>query len=203
MRKVDPERQRARRQQIVGAAAALFAERGFDRTTTAEICAAAGMSSGNLFHYFPNKRAILHALYEGEPEERAERERRLAAARDAADPWEGLRDTVDLLAADALAPLVPALVMEAMVQAYRDQELAELLERDNLQEHGTLVHLLKRTASASLTDPSLEPESTATWIQALIGTLYTSAATDPSFDPAVELPTLHLIITRYLRPTSG
>jgi hypothetical protein len=35
---------------------------------------------------------------------------------------------------------------------------------------------------------------------ALIAALYTSAATDPSFGPADQLPTLRLILHRFLRP---
>lgn len=33
----------------------------------------------------------------------------------------------------------------------------------------------------------------------LIASLYTGAATDPTFRPAEQLPTLRLILTRYLR----
>ncbi|WP_164076138.1 TetR/AcrR family transcriptional regulator, partial [Stenotrophomonas maltophilia] len=50
MRKVDPDKHEARRQQILKAAIACFTAKGFHRTSTAEICAEAGMSPGNLFH---------------------------------------------------------------------------------------------------------------------------------------------------------
>ncbi|GAA0460408.1 TetR/AcrR family transcriptional regulator [Streptomyces stramineus] len=201
MRTVDPARHRARRRHIIDAATELFAAKGFERTTTAEICKAAGMSAGNVFHYFPNKRAIFHAVFEEDEDEGATKADRLAAARTAADPWAALLDTVDLLAAPAMEPLVPALVMEAMIQAYRDPDLEAMLSRDNDDERATVTTLLRNAAAAGRIDPSLDADGTAAWVMALIATLYTSAATDPSFEPAEQLPTLRLILHRFLRPT--
>ncbi|MFM9578149.1 TetR/AcrR family transcriptional regulator [Streptomyces caniscabiei] len=201
MRTVDPARHRARRQHIVNTAAELFAAKGFERTTTAEICKAAGMSAGNLFHYFPNKRAIFHAVFEDE-DDNATKAERLSAARAADDPWAALVDTVDLLTAPATEPLVPALVMEAMIQAYRDPDLEALLSRDNDEERSTVTTLLRNAAAAGQIDPALDPDDTAAWVMALIAALYTSAATDPSFSPADQLPTLRLILQRFLRPNS-
>ncbi|WP_405615707.1 TetR/AcrR family transcriptional regulator [Streptomyces sp. NBC_00076] len=202
MRTVDPAKHRARRRHIINVAADLFAAKGFERTTTAEICRAAGMSAGNLFHYFPNKRAIFHAVFEDdEPDGGATKAERLAAARASDDPWKALLDTVDLLAAPATEPLVPALVMEAMVQAYRDPELDALLSRDNDEERSTVTTLLRDAAAAGQIDPALDPDDTAAWVMALIAALYTSAATDPSFRPADQLPTLRLILERFLRRT--
>ncbi|MFJ8648513.1 TetR/AcrR family transcriptional regulator [Streptomyces sp. NPDC093546] len=196
MRTVDPAKHRARRQHIVRAAAQLFATKGFERTTTAEICRAAGMSAGNLFHYFANKRAIFLAVFEAEDSDKAER---MAAAEAADDPWSALLEVVDLLAAPALEPLAPQLVMEAMVQAYRDPDIEEALSRANADEKKTIATLLGRAAAAGRIDPGLDPDATASWVANLIASLYTGAATDPSFKAAEQLPTLRLILTRYLR----
>ncbi|MFJ8676977.1 TetR/AcrR family transcriptional regulator [Streptomyces sp. NPDC093589] len=202
MRTVDPAKRQARRRHIANTAAELFAARGFERTTTAEICRAAGMSAGNLFHYFPNKRAIFHAVFEDDDHGGASKAERLAAARADDDPWTALLDTVDFLATPATEPLVPALVMEAMIQAYRDPDLEALLSRDNDEERSTVTTLLRNAAGAGQIDPALDPHDTAAWVMALIAALYTSAATDPSFSPADQLPTLRLIIQRFLRPHS-
>jgi AcrR family transcriptional regulator len=204
MRTVDPAKHRARRRHIVNVAAELFAAKGFERTTTAEICKAAGMSSGNLFHYFPNKRAIFHAVFEEEDghDSGTGKAERLAAARVADDPWAALLDIVDLLAAPAAEPLVPALVMEAMIQAYRDPELEALLSREQDVERATVAALLRNATEAGQIDPGLDVDDAAAWVMALIAALYTSAATDPSFSPAAQLPTLRLILQRFLRPST-
>ncbi|MFH8572905.1 TetR/AcrR family transcriptional regulator [Streptomyces sp. NPDC017993] len=203
MRTVDPAKHRARRRHILSAATELFAAKGFERTTTAEICKAAGMSAGNLFHYFPNKRAIFHAVFEDDEHDGTTKSERLAAARAADDPWAALLDTVDLLAAPATQPLVPALVMEAMIQAHRDPDLEALLSRDNDEERSTITALLHNAAASGRIDPTLDPDDTAAWVMALIAALYTSAATEPSFSPADQLPTLRLILHRFLRPNAA
>ncbi|WP_433795794.1 TetR/AcrR family transcriptional regulator [Actinoplanes sp. CA-252034] len=55
-------RGRQRISEILDAALALFAESGYDRTSTNAIAARAGMSPGSLYQYFPNKEAIADAL---------------------------------------------------------------------------------------------------------------------------------------------
>ena len=49
---------------ILAAALRVFGEKGFDGATTAEIAAAAGVSKGLVFNYFPSKDALLEALIE-------------------------------------------------------------------------------------------------------------------------------------------
>src|ERR1700742_15148 len=55
-------RERRRRQtsaEIRGAAVRLARERGYDRVTVEEICAAAGISTRTFFNYFPNKESAV------------------------------------------------------------------------------------------------------------------------------------------------
>src|SRR5437899_11794669 len=53
-----PERQAS----IIAAAAALFAAKGFNGTTTREIAKTAGISEALVFKYFPTKRALYAAI---------------------------------------------------------------------------------------------------------------------------------------------
>ncbi len=195
MRTVDPAKHKARRQHIVRVAAELFATKGFERTTTAEICGAAGMSSGNLFHYFANKRALFLAVFEDEDSDKTER---LAAAEAAEDPWTALLDVVDLLAAPALEPLTPHLVMEAMVQAYRDPEVEEALSRDNAAEQRTVAVLLRRAAAAK-PDRSGPGPGRHRFLGHDPDRLALHRRRHRPGVQAEQLPTLRLILTRYLR----
>ena len=52
------------RQRIYDTALTLFRERGFDATTMRDVAAAAGMSLGAAYHYFPGKDAIVLAYYD-------------------------------------------------------------------------------------------------------------------------------------------
>lgn len=51
---------------ILEAAAGLFAEKGYEQTTTHQIASAAGVSVGALYRYFSDKEAILRELYQRE-----------------------------------------------------------------------------------------------------------------------------------------
>ena len=50
------------RSRILEAAKDLFAQNGYDRTTTRDVARAAGIATGTLFNYFPTKEQIVAAL---------------------------------------------------------------------------------------------------------------------------------------------
>lgn len=54
----------ARREQIIEAAITLFAQRGFDGTSTKQIANSIGITEGLIFHYFPTKADLLNAVLE-------------------------------------------------------------------------------------------------------------------------------------------
>jgi AcrR family transcriptional regulator len=58
------ERGARRYDEIVSAAAALFAERGFDGTSMNAIAKAAGITIGSIYQYFPNRDAVVDAVAE-------------------------------------------------------------------------------------------------------------------------------------------
>ncbi len=58
------QRSRQRRDEIVAATATLLDQVGFDDLTTTLIARELGISVGSLYHYFPHKQAILHAMGE-------------------------------------------------------------------------------------------------------------------------------------------
>ena len=51
-----------RQAQILDAAVAYFAEKGYSAATTRDIAAAAGVAEGTIFRYFPTKKSMLHAI---------------------------------------------------------------------------------------------------------------------------------------------
>jgi AcrR family transcriptional regulator len=61
-----PVQQRAHRQRdkILKATSELLETVGVDELTTIRVAEAVGISVGTLYHYFPNKHAILHSLAE-------------------------------------------------------------------------------------------------------------------------------------------
>ena len=51
-----------RREAILRAAARLFARQGFNGASVADLAAACGSSKSLVYHYFPSKEDILHAV---------------------------------------------------------------------------------------------------------------------------------------------
>src|SRR5260370_42103758 len=75
-------RDQARRDQIVTAARQCVVRHGFHAATMAEIAAAARMSVGQIYRYFPNKEAIVHAIVERIVAQRLQGKMRLAAPKE-------------------------------------------------------------------------------------------------------------------------
>ena len=82
-----PKRADARRnyEKVLAAAREAFAEGG-ESTALEEIARRAGVGIGTLYRHFPNRQALLEALYVGEVEELC----RSAAELEGSDPWEAL-----------------------------------------------------------------------------------------------------------------
>ncbi|NBH03936.1 TetR/AcrR family transcriptional regulator [Amycolatopsis sp. SID8362] len=199
MRTVDPAKHAAKRRAIVDAAAGCFAGKGFERTTTADICRAAGISSGSLFHYFPSKRAVFTAIFTDDAVETAER---LEAAAKAEDPWAALLDVVAELAGQLAHPAVVRLVLEAAAQAARDDEFAELIHRNDSALRDGLAVLVERAEAAGLIDPGIAPRAAAGWVTGLLDAMISRAGLDPDLDLAAEQAILRTILIRFLRPVS-
>lgn len=182
MRTVDPKKHALRRAHIVAAAAEEFAANGVDGTSTAAICRRAGIGSGTLFHYFPTKRDIFHAVFSDDFERAAAiYEQAVAAARAEA----GLGLLVDHLVTNLTDPLAPGLMAAAVLQAYRDEEFARLLAGDDARLRAALTRLLERMALGGR-QSAFGPERTARWIQRLFDASFLAAGGE-DFDPAIQV----------------
>src|SRR5437588_6675915 len=89
-----PKRADARRnyEKVLSAAREAFAEGG-ESTALEEIARRAGVGIGTLYRHFPNRQALLEALYVKEVEEVC----RSAAELDDADPWQAFNDWFERL----------------------------------------------------------------------------------------------------------
>ncbi len=189
-RTVDPELHARRRTALIGAAAVLFAERGYDATPVAAIAQTAGVSSGTVFHYFGDKRGLFRAVFESDlPETRA----MVARHRDAPDPLTAILDLVGELVTPALDPGAAGLVVEVVRQVGHDPLLADVLAEDEQIVEDGLRHLLERARDSI--DPDLDPVSTATWVRAVVDSAYLYAD-NPRATAPVE--TVRTIVLRYL-----
>jgi AcrR family transcriptional regulator len=144
------------RERLLRAAADVFAERGYDGTRVADIAAAAGVSNGALYAHFPSKADLLVDALRTHG-------RRLLADLFAADPD---RSITELLL--AIGRWLPRrrdprgyLIVEALVAARRDQDVAGPM-RDYIGERaGWLSELVRLAQAGGELDPVLSPNALA------------------------------------------
>ncbi|WP_219115470.1 TetR/AcrR family transcriptional regulator [Janthinobacterium sp. UMAB-56] len=197
MRTIDPGKHAARRDAILAAARSCFARKGFHQTSTAAICAQAGMSPGNLFHYFPTKQAIIAAIVDQEGGETAAY---FAGAQGSTDPHGALLAFMDLVLALAADADFAALALEISAEAMRDTDVAARVARNDASLRGGLQTLLEKAATRGQIDAALDAAQTASWIAALIDGIFNRVAVDPHYAPLAQRASLHLLLARFLRP---
>jgi AcrR family transcriptional regulator len=165
-----------------------FALHGVDGSSTAAICRRAGIGSGTLFHYFPTKIEIFHALFSDDLQRNASMCEEVRAQPAAA----GLERLLDHLLADLDDPLVPGLTAAALLQVNRDEAFATMLAEDEAVVRSTLTVLLERLVTEGRTLP-FSPRATARWIQRLLDASYLSAGDDDT-DPPTTIAELRTMI---------
>jgi AcrR family transcriptional regulator len=162
-----PKRADARRnyEKVLAAAREAFAEGG-ESTALEEIARRAGVGIGTLYRHFPNRQALLEALYVDEVEEVC----RSAAELDSADPWEALTGWFERF----IAYLATKRALAAELLNYLDHD-APLFQvcRASLFEAGE--PLLKRAQEAGVVRPDV---NIAEVIQMVVG-----IAKIPTSDP--------------------
>jgi len=179
MRTVDPERHQARRQQILEAAVACFMRKGFHATRTAEICAEAGMSPGNLFHYFPSKEAIIAAIVE---EDQRETAARFAAAAGACNLYDALIAIVEESLALLADPVYTRIGLEVLAEAVRNPEVFASVAQSEAGRKAQLVHLLATAVERGQARLAMPPAQAADWILLLLDGAFGRAMVEEHFD---------------------
>ena len=165
---VRPKRADARRnyEKVLAAAREAFAEGG-ESTALEQIARRAGVGIGTLYRHFPNRQALVEALYVDEVEEVC----RSAAELDDADPWEALRAWFERFI--GYIATKQALVHELLNYLDRDADLFKVC-RASLFEAGE--PLLTRAQEAGVVRPDVD---IADVIQMVMG-----IAKIPADDPA-------------------
>jgi AcrR family transcriptional regulator len=112
-------RYEARRSEVVGAAAELFAERGYDGASMNELTAATGLAAGGLYHYIEGKDDLLIAICDELLEPLLERAREIVATE--APPVTQLRELIEAWVAHVVAHRHHMLVFTQERQAIERQ----------------------------------------------------------------------------------
>lgn len=195
MNKTVTEKQKAKKKHIIDAAIRCFAVKGFHSTSTAEICHEAGMSPGNVFHYFPNKNSIIEAIaledtqlfdeifcrYEGEEE-----------------CVQAIINSMKEIIALYNHPEYARISIEIFAEASRNASIHQIFienERNNKQR---LIAMLKNGIKKGQIDPTLEPEKIATWLLIIADGSMGRNIIDPEFNGDEDFVMLDVMLRKML-----
>lgn len=187
-------RSRATVDTILEATARVLVKQGFDGLTTNAVAAAAGVSIGSLYQYFPNKEALVSALIDRHMEEmntavlaELTRVAKLPVA-------EAVRCVVELtIRAHAIDPELHRVLTE---QVPRVGKLARLREVDEISHRMVAGVLAARKNEVAIRDPDLAAFILVSAIESVVhraALLYPQRLRDPRL---VDETTL--LVTRYL-----
>jgi AcrR family transcriptional regulator len=195
-RTVDPARHEARRLVIIDAALTVFAERGYDGTTTAAICRKAGIGSGTFFHYFPTKLDVLLAILTLGIEEVREG---AAVYADRTDPLGVLIDIIRQGADDAAEPRMPGFV-RAVGGIMTQPDVAAKLDEDAQSQRDLLLPWVEKAQQAGEIRTDLTPARITSWLYLLTDGFLGRIAVEEDFTAETEKATLVETARRFLAP---
>jgi AcrR family transcriptional regulator len=195
-RTVDPARHEARRLVIIDAALTVFAERGYDGATTAEICRRAGIGSGTFFHYFPTKLELLLAILTLGVQEAHDA---AAVYADRTDPLGVLLDIVRQGADDAADPRMPGFV-RAVGGVMHQPDVAAKLGEDAQAQRDLLLPWVEKAQRAGEIRTDLTPARITSWLYLLTDGFLGRIADEENFTAQAEKATLIETATRFLAP---
>ena len=185
------QRNRARRDQVLSAAAKLFGDNGFHGSSMAELAKRAGMSVGHIYHYFENKDAIIEALVDREMEELPGMFDESYAGDDAlATLLARIDEAVDYLDLDRTP-----LRLEILAEAARNPRIAEKL---HTADEGTRRRLA-RLVSERLA--SLDERDVADRVEAIVASFWGltfRAVHNPYLDRDAVVRTTGLVVRQLL-----
>lgn len=170
------ERARARPREILDAARALFAQKGFEATRMDEVAAAVGVTKPAVYRYFPGKERLIEALLEQDLAAPS----RLLYGWVAAHPGpisEMIEGFSQRMAANQKNGLQRSYVLLAMNESGRHPELAEFIRREVLGPGlGALADCFQRAMDRGELSPGHDPEFVARvffapFLQATLGTI--------------------------------
>jgi TetR/AcrR family transcriptional repressor of uid operon len=199
MRKVDRTKYDEKRQHILEAAQGCFQRDGFRGASIGDICAAARMSPGHLYHYFDSKEAIIEAIFESRLEREAAIVGELTQTPNA-DLVTAICGWLERRVKDVRAH-GSSLGLEIRAESARNPTIAKIASRADRGTRELLSGLIREGQERGQVDPGLDADGVAAVVHSIIfGLNRLGALRDSTFDIKAASAMLKLLIERFLRP---
>lgn len=198
-RPVNTKLRTERRHKIMLAAAEVFRAKGFHGASMEDLCSAAGMSPGSLYHYFSGKDAIIKALVEAELEHYVSVVEKLMGSPEALQRLlSGDADTLE----QAMTPHEYQVGSECWLEMMRNPALGEVALKGDAKLRKTVAKAIKNAQKQRLLDAGLRPQTTANVLVALFSGIAFDAETIPGYDAEGSLQMAAVLLKRFLSPSS-
>lgn len=174
---VDPSPAEVRRRQILDAAGACFARRGFHAASMAEIARTFGMSAGHIYNFFASKEAIIEALVE----------RDLEAALDEIEKLRGAAELGEAMVAGVAKGVQKtvarsSLALEIVAEAARNPRIAETVRAMDAAVRARLKEVMGAIHPDATRVDERELEAKIELMLALFDGLTVRVVRNPDFD---------------------
>ena len=189
------ERKSQTRERLIDAAAAVFAERGFETATLDEVAAAAGYTKGAVYSNFASKTDLFIALIERRIETQTAEHARRFEGQDLAGVTRGLEDEPDEDPESERQWLL--LAMEFWLHAMRDERARALMAEQYERARQASVDLIEPIYATTAAKPPFTPRELAIVMESVGIGLAIQAALDPA---AVRMSLQGEVIARLVNP---
>lgn len=196
-RLVQTDKQKAKRKQIIDAAINCFAEKGFHATSTAEICKAAGMSPGNLFHYYPSKVSIIEAIA---IEDQCYFEQILNSIKETDSAIESVILVMTRLLELYNDPTYVRISIEIFAEASRSPEINRIFAENDKKLKDRLTSIILDGVTSGEIDSQLDATNTVSWLMIIADGSIGRYLIDPNFDWKNSLDSLVYMMKKMLSP---
>ncbi len=192
---VSDKHRSAQRDKVLLAARKCFIRHGFHATGMVEISKACRMSVGNIYHYFPNKDAIVQAIAD---ETRSRILPVLRRLENHPNPVEGIIEIILFGVREFCRASDARLWIEISAEAPRNRLIREIYFRFDRDIRGMLKGLMQRAVQAGQMSRRLDLEAISLWLVALLDGALARVSLEPDVNIARTLDTLACNIRRCL-----
>ncbi len=179
--------------QILNAAIDCFCRSGFRGASISDICAAAGISPGLLYHYFDSKETIIKAMTEVELHRAGQAILEFDGEAKGIGFIENLLDKLDYYEKHNSTRKI-ALEIEMMAEGTRNPVVGQVVQNFDKEKQDMIETLLRRGQKVGQIDKNHRPEFLASVLSAVIEGLSIRSVKNPSFSVEDRMRALTLII---------
>lgn len=172
----------ARRHQILDAASACFARRGFHQTTMQDICREAELSPGAVYRYFRSKEEIIEAMGEENRQRNVALIEAIEKRGDTVHVLEGLAGAFFSKLDDREARDMIRLDVEVWSEALRNPRLKKLMSRSLDSHRRPFREIVRRAQERGEINPALDADAVARAMIAFWDGLVLQKGLDPHVD---------------------